>query len=239
MKQGIYKITSPSNKIYIGQSIDIEQRWKDYKNVKKNIGPKIKNSLLKYGPKNHKFEIIEECSVDLLKEKEIYWKNYYLKILNNDWEQVLFCELYDRGGGPKSEYTKQKISQANKGKIFSEEHKRKIGESKIGNQYALGFKFNQESKNKISDSKKDHICYLNKERNKKISENNRGRKLSEETKQKLSILRKNPRKKTKTDILHSNKENINLQINNINLKDLAKMYNVSLGTLKNFLKITK
>lgn len=28
---GIYKITSPSNRIYIGQSIDIEARWKSYK----------------------------------------------------------------------------------------------------------------------------------------------------------------------------------------------------------------
>jgi predicted GIY-YIG superfamily endonuclease len=26
-KTGIYKITSPSGKIYIGQSIDIEKRW--------------------------------------------------------------------------------------------------------------------------------------------------------------------------------------------------------------------
>lgn len=28
---GIYKITSPSGKIYIGQSIDIKRRWLDYK----------------------------------------------------------------------------------------------------------------------------------------------------------------------------------------------------------------
>ena len=27
---GIYKITSPSGKVYIGQSIDIERRWKKY-----------------------------------------------------------------------------------------------------------------------------------------------------------------------------------------------------------------
>jgi len=28
---GIYKITSPSNKVYIGQSINIEKRFKSYK----------------------------------------------------------------------------------------------------------------------------------------------------------------------------------------------------------------
>ena len=32
---GIYKITSPSNKIYIGQSLDIDRRFKTYKNINK------------------------------------------------------------------------------------------------------------------------------------------------------------------------------------------------------------
>jgi hypothetical protein len=30
---GIYKITSPSGKVYIGQSINIERRIKEYKNL--------------------------------------------------------------------------------------------------------------------------------------------------------------------------------------------------------------
>jgi predicted GIY-YIG superfamily endonuclease len=34
MSIGIYKITSPSNKIYIGQSINIERRIKQYKLLK-------------------------------------------------------------------------------------------------------------------------------------------------------------------------------------------------------------
>ena len=113
---GIYKIISPSNKIYIGQSINIKQRKQSYSyfnSYKKSIGPKLFNSLKKYGFENHIFEIIEECSIDQLNEKETYWKQYYLNILNNNWKQVLFCELYDRGGGPKSEQTKfkQSISQ--------------------------------------------------------------------------------------------------------------------------------
>ena len=28
---GIYKITSPTGRIYIGQSVDIYYRWNDYK----------------------------------------------------------------------------------------------------------------------------------------------------------------------------------------------------------------
>lgn len=113
---GIYKIISPSNKIYIGQSINIKQRKQSYSyfnSYKKSIGPKLFNSLKKYSFENHIFEIIEECSIEQLNEREIYWKKYYLNILNNNWKQVLFCELYDRGGGPKSDQTKfkQSISQ--------------------------------------------------------------------------------------------------------------------------------
>lgn len=44
---GIYKITSPSGKIYIGQSINIEKRWEKYQKYIENIKNQIKlyNSL--------------------------------------------------------------------------------------------------------------------------------------------------------------------------------------------------
>jgi group I intron endonuclease len=115
MSIGIYKIISPSGKIYIGQSIEIENRWKYYKKIhyKKT---KLYKSFQKYGYINHKFEIIEECSLELLNEREIFWKKYYLEQFNNSWNMVLFHELYDRGGGPKSESTKLKLSLKSKGK---------------------------------------------------------------------------------------------------------------------------
>ena len=54
---GIYKITSPTGKVYIGQSIEIEKRWMRYKNITKSVKkqPAIYNSLLKYGSENHIF----------------------------------------------------------------------------------------------------------------------------------------------------------------------------------------
>lgn len=117
MKQiGIYKITSPTDKIYIGQSIDIIHRFKQYKYCSgtRAIGPKLYNSLQKHTFTNHVFEVIEECSIEQLNEREIYWKKHYINQLG--WDKMLFCELYDRGGGPKSEYTKIKKSLALKGK---------------------------------------------------------------------------------------------------------------------------
>ena len=49
-----------------------------------------------------------------LTAREIYWKKHILESVG--WEQVLFCELYDRGGGPKSEQTRLKTSLSLKGK---------------------------------------------------------------------------------------------------------------------------
>jgi group I intron endonuclease len=109
-KSGIYKIISPTGKIYIGQSVNILKRWEGHK-IHNGIGPQIKNSYIKYGFENHKKEIIEECSINQLNEREIFWKQYYLNLYG--WEKVLFCEIYDTGGGPKSLETrkKQSISQ--------------------------------------------------------------------------------------------------------------------------------
>lgn len=75
---GIYKITSPSGKIYIGQSIDLEKREYYYKRgVIESIGRKIFNSLYKYGWVNHKFEIVEICEKKDLDDREIFWiKNF-------------------------------------------------------------------------------------------------------------------------------------------------------------------
>jgi hypothetical protein len=133
-KIGIYKITSPSGRIYIGQSINILKRWINYQSLLKNNQTKLYNSFIKYGIEKHVFEIIEECSLNQLDEQETYWKQYYLNQFNNDWSQVLFCELYDKGGGPRSKETKLKMSQAKLGKVCSQEHRNNISKVKKGNE---------------------------------------------------------------------------------------------------------
>ena len=54
----VYMITSPTGRIYVGSTIDIEQRWKTYKKLdcKKQI--KVYNSFKKHGVKNHIFNMI-------------------------------------------------------------------------------------------------------------------------------------------------------------------------------------
>lgn len=72
---GIYKITKKENgKSYIGQSNDIERRFNEHKN-KKEIP--IELAIQKHGVSAFNFEIIEECSLNELDEREEYWIAYY------------------------------------------------------------------------------------------------------------------------------------------------------------------
>jgi group I intron endonuclease len=86
---GIYKIISPTNRVYIGQSIDIYKRFEGYNSVQnvKNQ-KKLHSSFLKHGVENHVFEVIEECTTELLNERERYWQEYYNVIKNG-----LNCKL--------------------------------------------------------------------------------------------------------------------------------------------------
>lgn len=75
---GIYKITNLLNrKIYIGQSINIQNRWEDHKYYSSNEHTALQAAFKKYGISNFSFEIIEECSKEELDEKEIYWIKFY------------------------------------------------------------------------------------------------------------------------------------------------------------------
>lgn len=103
----IYKITSPSGKVYIGQTIDSVKRFSKYKKGCCKKQTRLNNSFLKYGFENHKIEIIEECDVDLLNDRERYWQDYYNVLGLNG----LNCKL------TKSNDKSAKISQSTKEKL--------------------------------------------------------------------------------------------------------------------------
>lgn len=126
---GIYKITNPKGRIYIGQSTNIEYRKAWYGRTHGRGQPKLYRSIKKHGWQNHLFEIIEECNIDQLDAKETYWKIHYLELVQNQYSKVLFCNLYDNGGGPLSEETKIKMSKARIGHKDSEETKLKKSNS--------------------------------------------------------------------------------------------------------------
>lgn len=78
---GIYKITNQINgKCYIGQSINIKQRWKAHRTRAFNsdeIDKPFYRAIRKYGLQNFNFEVIEECKKEELNEREKYWIAYY------------------------------------------------------------------------------------------------------------------------------------------------------------------
>ena len=121
---GIYKITSPSGKVYIGQSKNIKRRHNQYKLLHCCQQPRLFNSLKKYGWNNHISEILEICLIEELDVKETFYKQLFIN--NEGWEKALFCGLYDTGGGSKTQETCDKISKAKKGMIVSESRKEKM-----------------------------------------------------------------------------------------------------------------
>lgn len=80
---GIYKIVNiVNNKVYIGQSIDIEKRWGEHKRNAFNKNTHIYNyplyrAIRKYGLDNFKFEVIEETDQTNLTEEEQYFIDKY------------------------------------------------------------------------------------------------------------------------------------------------------------------
>lgn len=143
-KIGIYKITSPNNRVYIGQSIDIDERISRYKRLKNCSGQhRLYNSFLKYGVINHEFEIIELCDRTELNKRERYWQEHY-----NVLKEGLNCMLTGVDDVPIvfSDEVRKKMSVSGSGRKQSSEQVRKRVQSKNG------YKHSQETKDKIAKS---------------------------------------------------------------------------------------
>ena len=79
---GIYKITNLITKqVYIGQSVNIQDRMKQHCKCGLGIDAsstnKLYNSMQKDGVWNFSFELLEACSREYLNEKEAFWIDFY------------------------------------------------------------------------------------------------------------------------------------------------------------------
>ncbi len=173
MKSGIYKIINLVNKkIYIGSAVDLEKRFYGHLNSlrkQKHVNKHLQFSFNKYGEECFKFEIIEYCEREKLIEREQYYIDKY-KACEKGYNICLFGR--SRLGIKLSERHKKRISLSGAGKHHhpcSEEAKRKLSIARKGC---------------ISNWKGKHHSENSK---KKIGDCARGRILSKETKQKLSI----------------------------------------------------
>ena len=79
---GVYKITNKkTDEIYIGQSVNIADRWKNH--IKCGLGidasstNTLYNNMQETGVWNFTFELLEKCSREKLNEKERFWIDMY------------------------------------------------------------------------------------------------------------------------------------------------------------------
>jgi group I intron endonuclease len=106
---GIYKITSPSNKIYIGQSVDFAKRLSAYRRLHCKGQIKLYHSLNKHGFENHIIELIKECSQYELNTYERYYQELYDSI--NNGLNLRYTATNDKSGNMSQE-SKNRMSKA-------------------------------------------------------------------------------------------------------------------------------
>ena len=137
---GIYKITSPTNRVYIGQSVDIKARLTQYKRLDCKKQSKLYNSLKKYGFKSHTFEVIHYCDIEELNELERYYQDLY-DVLNKGLNLKL-TETSDKSG-KLSEETKNKISLIHKGRKHTDEARRNMSKAGKGRVFSQQHRINK------------------------------------------------------------------------------------------------
>ena len=113
MKGKIYKIYNDINdKLYIGKTLStIEERFKQHchdRSRRQYEKRPLYNAMNKYGEECFHIELIEECEIELLSQRECYWIEYYNTYhygynatKGGDGRQLydynLIVELYNKG----------------------------------------------------------------------------------------------------------------------------------------------
>ena len=175
----IYKMTSPTDRVYVGMTSNIIKRKAAYSGLDCKSQPLLFKSIEKYGLSNLNFEIIDEFDGTLseAKSKEMFWIRTYMSNYCK-YPEMRGMNLTDGGQGTLgykvSDTQKEIISKRNKGYKHTEEAKKKIGKASKGNTWNIGKKRSAEH---IEALRKVNIG----------SKYNLGRKQSQETKDKRAV----------------------------------------------------
>lgn len=183
----IYSITNPNGKVYIGATTHLYARLSTYcsyyRNGVKNRQQKLLNSFQKYTLLAHSVKVVRE--VQDIEELGI-WEAFYVEHLGTATNGLNLTS----GGLSAFRHTPEtlaKIAQANTGRKRSSEHCRKMSEARKGRpSNRRGVVLSEETRQRISETKKARKLQLTPEHKKKIGEASRGRTHSKATKQTLS-----------------------------------------------------
>ena len=139
---GIYKITNLVNgHSYIGLSTNIEKRFCYHKNPynwNREKDKTLYKAILKYGIDNFNFEILEECSIEELSEKEKFYIDKY-DTFHNGYNMTAGGEDNSGDSHPRHKLTKEDVidirtryANLERRKNVYELYKDRIGESGFG-----------------------------------------------------------------------------------------------------------
>lgn len=212
---GIYLVKNPSNKVYVGKSISIKDRWEKYKKLRCKSQPALFNSLKKYGWENHTFEILELCLEEELSCRERYWQDFY-DVMGKEGLNCRLSSCEDMSGYLSKE-TKEKMSVNNA----------RYWEGKTGSEHAsFGRVHSEESLEKMRISATDR---LKGEGNPMYGKNH-----SDTTKELFSLQRKG--KNTNCDNPNAT-EIIDILTLEVwcSMKEASICNNINYGTLKKYL----
>lgn len=107
---GIYRIISPSNKVYIGQTWDYNSRIRKYRTLHCSKQPKLYNSLKKYGYKNHVFSIIHELPIDITQDILDNYECLYINQYKECGIELLNLREGGNSRGKHSDESKKRMS---------------------------------------------------------------------------------------------------------------------------------
>lgn len=142
---GIYSLTNKTtSKRYIGQTVYLNGRKGDHLlNLRRNQHDNdyLQKAFNKYGEEDFIFEVLEvipkleDCSndKDKLTEREQYWMDFY-NCYNREYGYNinLSASINPMQGKTHTPEARKKISEAAKGRILSEENKKKLLDSRKG-----------------------------------------------------------------------------------------------------------
>jgi group I intron endonuclease len=171
----VYKLISPSGKVYIGITNSFNRRMKEHNKCSSDTV--LSRAILKYGFENFNKEILLFGSSVYCQEMEIAFIKKWNSIAPNGMNICSGGQRFDpRGenhhcygkfganhpafGNKLSDEVKRKISEFQTGRKRSNETKKKMSDVKKGNLYNLGRKYSDETKKKISDSQKGENNHL-------------------------------------------------------------------------------
>lgn len=113
---GIYRISSPSGKVYIGQSWEINERFGNYRRRECKQQRALLFSFQKYGVEAHRFDVIHIIPHDTQQSEMGRLEQFYMDESRSRGLVLLNCREAG-ANGRLSEETKRRVSEGLKGNI--------------------------------------------------------------------------------------------------------------------------